>query len=272
MISRFIHHIFLISQFELKRLFTTRKGLLYLITFAVVWLLVLLYPIRIASDFFSQSHPAQGSIFFEFIGLGSMLNWQIAEFGMYWRISLFLFPMLSFTIAADQTSSDRERGTLRFLTLRTSRNSLFFGRFTAMMFIQILMIIVTLASTLLLAIYRDGSVFASSLNSALAIFINLTLILLPFTALMAALSASFKSAKQSTMWAILIMIFLAGIISLLSSYVPILDKLKILVPGYQMDTLTKLSGWQPLQYAYISLIQTFVFLAMGQWVMSRQSL
>ena len=50
----FLNHISLISQFELKRLFTTPKGLLYLLTFAVVWLLILYYPIRFASNFIAE--------------------------------------------------------------------------------------------------------------------------------------------------------------------------------------------------------------------------
>ncbi len=267
-----IHHLLLISQFELQRLFTTRKGLLYLITFAVVWFLILLYPIRFAADYFSQSNPAHGNLFFEYIGLGSLMNWRVAEFGVYWRLALFLFPMLSIIIAADQTSSDRDRGTLRFLTLRTSRDSLFFGRFTACMYIQVLMVTITLVSTLFLALYRDNSIFLIACNNAIAISVNLAIILLPFTALMSALSATFNSARQSTLWAILILVFLAGIINLLSSYLPALNILKIFVPGYYSDELAQLSEWEPIQLAYISLFQTVVFLAIGRWIMLRQSL
>ncbi len=267
-----IRRLLLITQFELQRLFTTKKGLLYLITFAVVWLLILFYPIRIAAEFFSQTNPTHGNLFFEFIGMGSLMNWQVAEFGVYWCFTLFLFPMLSIMIAADQTSSDRERGTLRFLTLRTSRDSLFFGRFTAVMFIQAVMIIITLATTFLLSLYRDSSVFLTSFNSVIAISVNMLIILLPFTALMAALSAAFNSARQSTMWAVLILVFSAGIINLLSSYLPVLDMLKIFVPGYYSDELTHLAEWEPLQLAYVSLLQTVIFLALGRWIMMRQSL
>ncbi len=267
-----IRRLLLITQFELQRLFTTKKGLLYLITFAVVWLLILFYPIRIAAEFFSQTIPTHGNLFFEFIGTGSLMNWQVAEFGVYWRVALFLFPMLSIMIAADQTSSDRERGTLRFLTLRTSRDSLFFGRFTAVMVIQVLMIIITLVTTFLLSLYRDSSVFLAAFNSAIAISVNMLIILLPFTALMAALSAAFNSARQSTMWAILILVFSAGIINLLSSYLPVLDMLKIFVPGYYSDELAHLAEWEPLQLAYVSLLQTVIFLAVGRWIMMKQSL
>ena len=141
----FLHHSLLICQFELKRLFSSRKGLLYLITFALVWYFILLYPIRFASDVLDQEKNITSSIsFLEFFGFGSLLNWQIPEMGMYWHFSLIIFPLLAVMTSADQTCSDRERGTLRFLCLRVSRDSLFFGRFAGMMLIHTLLILATL--------------------------------------------------------------------------------------------------------------------------------
>lgn len=265
--------LLLICQFELKRLFSTRKGLLYLITFSLVWCLILFYPIRIASDLLAlKQNSARGGIFFEFIGLGSLLNWKIPEFGVYWRFALFLFPMLCIIITSDQTSSDRERGTLRFLTLRISRNGLFFGRFAGAMLIQIFLILATLLTTIGLTIYRDGSLVSEAFYSSITIAVNLVLVLLPFTAMMAALSVSVKSVRTSTTWAVLILVFLAGIIALLSSYIPSIIYLKFLIPGYQISELAELSLWQPLQLAYIPLLQTLVLLTLGYWIMSRQSL
>jgi len=273
MTSGFLNATLLICQFELKRLFTTRKGLLYLITFAIVWYFILLYPIRFSADLFEQNqNSTQGSNFFEFIGFGVLLNWQIPEFGVYWRFALVMFPLLCITIASDQSCSDRERGTLRFLSLRVSRDSLFFGRFAGTMAIQTLLILVTVLTTLMLAIYRDINLLPTALNSASAIAVNLILVLLPFTAMMAALSASVKSARQATVWAILIWSFLAGIISGLSYYLPALAILKILIPGYQMADLSQLAEWQTLELAYIPLLQSLVFLSIGRWIMSRQSL
>ncbi len=272
MSASFFNSVCLICQFELKRLFATRKGLLYLLTFAIVWYFILLYPIRFASDFLGQQSVNRGSGFFEFIGFGSLMNWQIPEFGVYWRFALIMFPILCVIITADQTCSDRERGTLRFLTLRVSRGALFFGRFAGAMVTQTLLILLTLLTTLALVLYRDGALFADAFDSSIAISVNLVLVLLPFTAMMAALSTTVKSAKQSTTWAILIWSFLAGIISGLSSYLPALGILKILVPGYQMSGLAQLSEWQPLQLAYVPLLQSAVLLAIGYWSMSRQSL
>ena len=140
------------------------------------------------------------------------------------------------------------------------------------MVIQVLLVLITVLTVLILAIYRDINLLPAAFNSATAIVINLILVLLPFTAMMAALSASVKSARQATVWAILIWSFLAGIISLLSSYLPVLDVLKILIPGYQMSELSELAEWQTLQLAYIPLLQTLVLLAIGRWIMLRQSI
>ena len=273
MSPHFFTQILIICQFELKRLFSTRKGLLYLITFSIVWYFILVYPIRFASDLFEQSqYSTKGGGFFHFIGFSSLLNWQVPEFGVYWRFALLMFPLLCIIIASDQTCSDRERGTLRFLALRANRDCIFFGRFASVMLTQTLLIIATLLTTLPLALFRDGNLLFTALNSAMAIAVNLILVLLPFTAMMAALSATVKSARQSTVWAILILSFLAGLISGLSHYLPAVSTLKILIPGYQMSALSQLSEWQTLQLAYIPLLQTLVLLGLGRWVMLRQAL
>jgi ABC-type transport system involved in multi-copper enzyme maturation permease subunit len=273
MTPSFFSQLLLICQFELKRLFFTRKGLLYLITFAVVWYFILLYPIRYAANFLEQG---QGSShrggFFDFLGFGSLLNWQIPEFGVYWRFALVMFPLLCVVITADQTCSDRERGTLRFLALRVSRDGLFFGRFIGAIATQAVLIVATLLTTLALTIFRDANLLSMAVNSAMAIMVNVIVVLLPFTAMMAALSATVKSTRQVMVWAILIWSFLSGIISGLSSYLPALNTLKILIPGYQMSGLAQLAEWQTLQLAYIPLLQTIVLLALGRWIMSRQTL
>ncbi len=269
----FFNHLLLITQFELKRGFATRKGLLSLVTFAVVWYFILLYPLRFAAELLMQEKGLmQYSSFFDFIGLGSIQQWSIPEFGVFWHFALIIFPMLSITLAADQTCSDRERGTLRFIVLRSSRDGVFFGRFAGVMVIQALLISATALSTLALVLYRDTSIFSTALPDLLAIIVNLILAVLPFTAMMAALSAQVKSARQATVWAILIWTFMTGIISGFAYYLPALTFFKLLVPGYQLSDLAQLSGWQTLQLAYVPLLQSLVLLTLGRWIMARQAL
>jgi hypothetical protein len=269
----FFNHLLLICQFELNRRFATRKGLLSLVTFAVVWYFILLYPLRFAAGLAMQEQGLNHHLsIFDFIGLGSSQHWSIPEFDVFWQLALIIFPILSITLAADQTCSDRERGTLRFILLRSSRDRIFFGRFAGVMLIQALLISATAFSTLALVLSRDASLFFSAMPDLLALIVNLVLIVLPFTAMMAALSVQVKSARQASLWAILIWTFMAGIISGLAYYVPGLDFLKLLIPGYQLTEVAQLSGWQTLQLAYIPLLQSLVLLALGRWIMTRQAL
>jgi len=140
------------------------------------------------------------------------------------------------------------------------------------MVIQALLISATALSTLALVLYRDATLFSSALPDLLTITVNLILAVLPFTAMMAALSAMVKSARQATVWAILIWTFLAGIISGFAYYLPALTFFKFLVPGYQLSDLAQLSGWQTLQLAYVPLLQSFILLTLGRWIMARQTL
>ncbi|MFI3135568.1 MAG: ABC transporter permease subunit [Methylococcaceae bacterium] len=269
----FFNHLLLISQFELKRLVATRKGVLNLLTFLVVWYFVLLYPLRFAAELVVQEKNfIQGFSFFDAIGFGSLQQWRIPEFAVLWHFSLMIFPLLSITLAADQTCSDRERGTLRFIVIRSSRDSVFFGRFLGIMLIQSLFISMTTLTTLALVLYRDATLFSAALPNVLVIIINVILAVLPFTAMMAALSASVKSVRQATVWAILIWTFLASIISGLAYYLPALDFFKGLIPGYQLADLAALTEWRTLQLAYIPLLQSLILLAVGRWIMARQAL
>jgi hypothetical protein len=269
----FFNHLLLFCQFEINRSFTTRKGLLSLVTFAVIWYFILLYPLRFAADLVVQEHGLNQNFgFFDFIGLGSTQHWSIPEFDVFWQLALIIFPMLSITLAADQTCSDREHGTLRFIVMRSSRDRVFFGRFTGVMLIQAFLISAAAFSTMTLVLSRDVSLFTAAVSDLFALIVNLVIIVLPFTAMMSALSVQVKSARQATLWAILIWTFMTGIISGLAYYVPGLDFLKLLIPGYQFSEVTQLAGWKALQLAYIPLLQGLVLLTIGRYIMARQAL
>lgn len=269
----FFNHLLLISTFELKRGFATRKGILSLATFAVIWYFILLYPLRFTAELLVQEKGLQAEFsIFDVIGFGSIQHWPIPEFGVFWHFALMIFPMLSIMLAADQTSSDRERGTLRFIVMRSSRDRIFFGRFVGAMVIQALWISATTFSTFALTLTRDASLFSFALPDLPILIVSLILAVLPFTAMMAALSAKVKSARQATLWAILIWMFLAGIISSLAYYLPALIFLKCLIPGYQLSDMAQLSGWQTLSLAYIPLLQSLILLILGRWIMARQAL
>ncbi len=267
-----LKHLYLIIQFELRRLFASRKGLLSLITLFAVWGLILFYPIRLAANIVMQTGQDQSNALTNFLGLGSLIRWPVIEFQVYWQITIIFLPLLSIAIAADQTSSDRKRGTLRFLTLRTTRDNIFFGRFLSVTVIQLLIILFTLITTLGLALYRDASLIPLAFTTATTILVNLVIILLPYNALMALLSAKLNSARQAIMWAILIMIVFSAIITKLSTYAPILDILQLFILGFYNADIAKVSGLIPLKLAALPLIQTAVFLTIGRWIMVTKNL
>lgn len=244
-----------------------------LLTFAVVWYFILRYPVNFAAklipmkDFNDNISEAFGQV-----GLDKVLGWPVDEFSVYWMIALYLFPVFSILITADQTSSDRSRGTLRFLTLRTSRSSIYFGRFLGQMMIQTILIASTLMATLAMAMYRDADVFSGGLQSAIIMFFNLFIVILPFTALMALLSASVSSSKLSTMLAVVIWGVLSGFLAWLAFKLPETAFLQEWLPGAQRLDLVQTNGWSTLNQSLLPLIQTTVFLIAGHRIMVRSSI
>ena len=244
-----------------------------LLTFSVAWLLILYYPIRIASSVITEGQQsAEAFRIFEFFGFDALLAWAIPEFGIVWHVALLIFPSLSLFVGADQTCSDREHGTLRIITLRSTRNRVFFGRFAGTMLVQALLILVALCSTLVLVIARDPALLSTGLNNMLALFVNLFITVLPFTAMMATLSTSLKTSRQVTVWAILILSVVSWSINLFAQQQPLLSYLKMLIPGYQLAEMQQLAQWDALQIAYIPLTQTILLLIIGRWIHSRQAI
>ena len=244
-----------IWSLEFSRLFLTHRGVIYLITFAVIWFCILHYAISPLA-----------------ISTKSKLTWPVPELEVYWRLSFDMFPVLCILSAAGQTASDRERGTLRFLTLHCGRDVLFFGRFSAQILTQAFLIITTLGSTLIIALVRDPSLLMPGLNNAWIVALNLIFIILPFLALLALLSASVNSARQVMVLAILIWILSSNLIDRLTLYWPVLDFLNYLVPGMQITELALLPPAKTYLLVHIPLIQCLVLLALGRTVMARRSL
>jgi len=132
-----VSHSMLLARFELYRLIGSPRGWFALAAFAVIWYFLLRYPIFEASVQLQQP-DIQGMLgrVFGMVGLYNLLNWSVPELGVYWLITVLLLPLVAVLTSADQTASDRSRGTLRFLTLRTSRTAIVLGRFAGQMLVQ----------------------------------------------------------------------------------------------------------------------------------------
>ncbi|MGX9463310.1 ABC transporter permease subunit [Shewanella sp. A14] len=266
-------HIWLLAKYELTKRFTNKSGMVSLIAFMLIWAILLLYPIKSASEFIME--PNFKGFTEALFGPGSLrhlFEWPVAEFAVFWLAALYLFPMFSIFIAADQFSSDKQRGSLRFLTLRVSRTSLFFGRFLGQMFIQLLLIVLTLLATITLALSRDISLLLPSITTSVIVLINLVIVLLPYTAAMAVLSLYANSARQASIYAVILWAVVSIIIALINMNFPQLSWLNWILPGSQISSLINTQGLSSLALAPIPLLQTVIILFVGKVLMSRSAL
>ena len=263
----------LIALFELRRTLSTTRGLLALVGFAFIWYLLLAYPVRMAAATVEQGMSSgQTASLINMIGLGSLMQWDIPEFAVIWRISLWVFPMMCLSLCADQTASDRERGTLRILSCHTSRDSIFFGRYLGFLLLQFALILFAVASTVALVFLRNTDLLIAAIDSSLIIITNMVIILLPFTAMMALLSALVKSPRQATIFAVLLLVLATFLMYWGKQHLPALELLRWIIPGSQLSALGDMSDWRSLQLAYIPLIQSIAYLSLGRWLFHRNNL
>ncbi|MCZ4336500.1 ABC transporter permease subunit [Shewanella colwelliana] len=264
----------LVAKFELKKILFNTRGLVALAAFALVWFLILWYPVKQASIYlFSPDFKQFLAAIFGESSVSELFSWPVAEMAIVWIAALYLFPLFSISVSADQFASDRARGTFRFLTLRASRDTLFFGRFLGYMLIQAILLLFTLGATLILVAFRDASLLLPAISSSLFIFINIMIVLLPFTATMAILSLYANSAMRATIYAILLWAGFSIVSAILNYYLPGLDSaMQWVLPGAQLSMMINTSGLGSLAFAPIPLIQAAVLLLVGRTYMARIAL
>jgi len=272
-LPKFGRNTWLIARFEVFRLFGSPRGWFALAAFAVIWFFMLRYPIFEASSALQQAEiQMMLSRILGMVGLYKLMAWPLPELIAYWLICLLFLPLAVVVASADQTSSDRARGTLRFLTLRTSRDSIFFGRFLGQWLVQVLLIFISLAATLTMAMWRQHSLSLAALEAALIMGLNLVIVLAPFTALMALCSVLARSSRLAICLAIVGGGLIIGLISWAGWYFPAVLQLLHYVPGAQLPALLANQGWSTLQEAGLPLIQTLVLLALGRVALQGKSL
>lgn len=272
--SGMVRNTLILAKFELKKLLFNPRGLISLFAFSLVWLLLLLYPIRTASSFLLTEEFKQliRGMFGEHT-INELFQWKVAEMAVFWITALYLFPLFSIFVTADQFASDKNRGSFRFLTLRTSRDSIFFGRFIGHMLIQSLLLTLTILATITLAMSRDMMLLLPALTSGVLVFINLFIILLPYTAMMAILSLYANTARQATIYAILFWAVSAVIIAIVhSQFAPLAQWLQWILPGAQISMMINTQGFGSFIYAPIPLLQAGLLLFLGRQYIKRSPL
>jgi len=258
---------------EVLRLLSTKRGLLSLAGFALLWLAVLYYGVMPAARLFSgASESGLADLILPEFGLVGWQQWPTPELAVYWVISLYLLPFLAILTAADQTASDRSRGTLRYLVLRCGRLEIFFGRYLGQLIILLLVVLVTLGTVLgIVALNSTEQLPAAILNSPV-IVVNLMLVLAPYIALMALVSILARSARQATLFAVIIWLAVSLLVSYLKSVLPDLRLLDWALPGSQVNQLLTLHDWQTLAFAPIPIVHTLLLLFAGAFVMRQRDL
>ncbi len=266
-------NVFLIARYELVRLLSTRRGWVSIVAFALVWLMLLYYVIFQASRVLAQDGgTGLVSSVLDMLGMDRLTSWAVPELAVYWFFGLMLLPFFCITLTADQTASDRSRGTLRFLVLRSTRWQIFFGRYFGQMLVLLLFIVASLVTTLPVVFYRDAGALPDWLALVLPVLVNLMIVLLPYTALMALVSVLAKSARQATLYAIILWIVVWFASRMIMNQLPGLEFLNWAMPGSQIRALLTSVGWDALRLAHIPLIQTLVLLLLGWWLMQRRDL
>lgn len=268
-----LQHTGLYAIFELRRLWLTRSGLMTLAATAVIWGLLLYYLVLPATELVSSlasmntNIRIMGSNILQHLG-----NWPSSELTLYWLLSLFLLPIFCLFFTANQLCSDLERGTLRFLSLRSSRTAILLGRFAGQMLVQGSLILLTLSATLAISAWNAGSFTLPMLNGAAVIWVNLLLILLPFTALMSVFSALAPTAKLAVTLAIVSIGVGYGLLSWFTSTYPGWAFLHHYLLGAQVGKIATVQGWQTLQFAALPLLQSLVFLLLAYAIIRRRAL
>lgn len=263
--------IWLISQFELTRLFLTKRGIILLAAFAIVWFFILKNLVLESVDMFNDPQTLEMVSSFLGINLNYLSQWPYAELAVYWLISILIFPYITILMTSDQTASDAKRGTMRFLLLRTSRNELLLGRFIGQLIIMFSLIGLTVIPTLVMGMVREPSYVLTTVPQLISVYSVLLLSCLPFIAFMALLNSAYQSSKITILFTVILVPLISSIIGGLSNYLSILDYLRYALPSVQWTDTALLANFE-LSSIAIPLFQTALYLVLAQVVLARKSL
>lgn len=238
-----------------------------------MWGLILYYPIRSAAKYIADPHMRQ--TLSEMLGVVSpkyLLSWDVPELSLFWVISLYWFPLFAILSSADQFASDKSRKTFRFLVQRTGREALFFGRVVGQLLLQSAYIVTAGLATLMLTLFREPDLAGAAISDGIVVLLNLLIVIMPYIALMALLSLYANSARQATLFAVLVWCVLAIVSALAAYYLPSLPSLDWLLPGSQIEMIVDNTPLGALLHAPLPLVQTAVLLFLGLAYMKRSAL
>jgi preprotein translocase subunit SecG len=89
---------------------------------------------------------------------------------------------------------------------------------------------------------------------------------------MAVVSILARSARQATLYAMIIWVALSLLFSFLRNHFREAQLLDWALPGSQVSSLRWLTGWETLALAPVPIVHTVLFLAIGAVLMQRRDL
>ncbi|MEM7293559.1 MAG: ABC transporter, partial [Pseudomonadota bacterium] len=129
-----------------------------------------------------------------------------------------------------------------------------------------------LVTVVAMATMRDVDLLSPAIALSALIGVNLIIVLLPYTALMALVSTIARSARQATVYAIILWIAMALVINWVVPRVPEIAFVEWFLPGSQLYELLQREGWDTLSLVHIPALQSVVLLFLGRTLMRRGDL
>lgn len=266
--SRLLNIIF----FEMVRLFKTKRGLLALLAFATIWFIILYYFVDSAAAIVtSNTFERMAHELFGALGVSALLDWPVSEYAIYWLVAVYFFPLFSVLACSDQICSDKQRGTLRFITLRSTRLELILGRYLGQLLIVAILMLCTLVATTILATLRDVSLFFPSVQIGAKLAIELLIVVMPFIALMSLLNNLVSSARMAVVVATLFFGLGPLIVAFIKYQVGQNLYLHLIFPGGQINSILSQSSLNGSHYI-LPILQTLALLACSHYLMKRKAI
>lgn len=265
-----------LASAEVARFVASRRGLVTAIGFALVWWVVLWYVVRPAGTL-GENGTGLADLMLDAVGLGALANWPAPELAAWWVTTLYGLPVVAVLASADQISSDRARGTLRYLVLRATRLEILLGRFCGQCMVQAIAVAATLISVLVLVALADASRIGESrlvetLAFAPSAGIAVWLTLLPWVALMTLVSSIADTPRRATLYATILWVLLSILTGWLQRRFGDLGTLDYLLPGSQVRAMIVERSTPALALASIGLAHAALFLAAAGLVMRQRDL
>ena len=266
----------IIARFELLRLMFSRLGICAIAAFLLFWFVINHYAISHFVAGVNAQDEALLTLQLETfkastgIDLSGLLSWQSIEFAVIFYVALVVMPLFCIVVNADQTTSDRSRGSLKLISMRATRDQILLGRFLAHTAVQAILIL-TLCLYVLVTISSEHLSVYRLVLQALEAFVTLLVVVLPFIAMMAFFSALARSTKQALIMVFFLWLAVKVLLIPINTYFPALNLIEFVLPAVQVPELLKTKGWQIFSPALL-LAQSAAWLAASYVLMRWKAL